>query len=89
LNPAKVQGEGQVVLYLEKLGLKEGLYFIDVAAYLHDWSAAYVYRSKARSLHVRPAPTHDGPFEPQHRWEVRGRQLVKARPDLVKLPTTL
>ena len=69
-GPAGGETEGRILLHLEQLDLNGGLYYVDAGAFNPDWSHAYDYRQKIRSLKVRPNGLSIGVLLPPHRWEI-------------------
>jgi lipopolysaccharide transport system ATP-binding protein len=67
-----VQGQGQIVLHLERLDLNGGLYYIDVGAYERDWAYAYDYHWHVYPLIIRSAGGGKGILCPPCRWQTSG-----------------
>ncbi|MCB9100576.1 MAG: ABC transporter ATP-binding protein [Anaerolineales bacterium] len=65
-----VQGQGQITLYLERLDLNNGHYWVDIGIYEKNWAYAYDYH-----WHVYPLPIHSpskkGVLCPPSQWEVK------------------
>jgi lipopolysaccharide transport system ATP-binding protein len=67
-----LQGEGQIVLHLERLDLNGGEYYVDIGVYERDWAYAYDYHWHVYPLLVRLVGGEKGILRPPHRWEVCG-----------------
>jgi lipopolysaccharide transport system ATP-binding protein len=65
-----VHGAGHVVLYLERLDLVGGRFFVDVGAYEKEWTYAYDYHWHVYTINV----FHDGPvlgiLHPPEQWDI-------------------
>jgi lipopolysaccharide transport system ATP-binding protein len=78
LIPPTVQGQGQVVLHIERLDLNSGLYYMNVGIYERDWAYAFDYHWKVYSLTIRSDVDEKGIIRPPHRWEIGGEQKLQA-----------
>ncbi|MCO6430555.1 MAG: ABC transporter ATP-binding protein [Deltaproteobacteria bacterium] len=65
----KAAAHGVVRFAVERLGLLEGSYFLDVAVHRSD-GYAYDYHKGALRFAVRSPFKQIGVFDPKHRWEV-------------------
>lgn len=63
-----IQGEGQIALDFDRLDLNSGVYYVDVGAYVQDWSYAYDYHSRVYPLTINGDGTRAVLHSP-HRWE--------------------
>lgn len=70
LNLANMQGEGKVTLFIDRLDLNGGTYFIDVGAYKNDWSYAYDYHWHVYSFTIEPERIEKGFLRPPHHWGI-------------------
>jgi lipopolysaccharide transport system ATP-binding protein len=73
-----LQGEGKIVLHLERLDLNGGEYYVDIGVYEQDWAYAYDYHWHVYSLLVRLVGGEKGVLRPPHRWEVCGALSLQA-----------
>lgn len=64
-----LQGEGRIMLHLERLDLNGGQYYVDVGAYTRNWEYAYDYHWHTYPLTVLPTNNKKGVLYPPHRWE--------------------
>jgi lipopolysaccharide transport system ATP-binding protein len=81
--PPSAEGPGQVTLYVDRLDLVGGSYFVDVGVYTHDWAYAYDFH-----WHVYPLVVEEGGrtgqkgiLQAPHRWEVDPRPLATQSSD--------
>jgi lipopolysaccharide transport system ATP-binding protein len=65
-----VQGQGKVVLQLERLDLIGEQYYVDVGVYEREWAYAYDYHWHVYPLLVRPTGGEKGVLRPPNHWEV-------------------
>lgn len=72
LSLSAIQGSGCIALYIERLDLNRGRYFIDVGCYAQDWAYAYDYHLWDCSLFVRGDGVKDAVLNVPHRWEMKG-----------------
>lgn len=73
-----VHGQGQVALYLERLDLGDGVYYVDVGVYERDWAYAYDYHWHVYPLLVCSPKGEKGVLRPPHHWEVGGVPALSA-----------
>jgi len=72
--PAKYfQERGRVSLFLERLDLAPGKYFIDVGIYHHDWTYAYDYHWHVYSIEISAGGSQKGFLLPPHAWKFEER----------------
>lgn len=71
LSLSAIEGSGSIVLYIERLDLNRGRYFVDVGCYTQDWAYAYDYRLYERSLFVHGDGVRDAVLNVPHRWTMR------------------
>lgn len=64
-----LHGNGMVSLYLERLDLMGGQYFVDVGVYETNWAYAYDYHWHFYSLTVNSSPGENGIIRPSHHWQ--------------------
>lgn len=81
-----VVGQGRVSLWLERLDLNEGQYYIDVGAYERGWSYAYDYHWQVYPIVVSSSGGEKGILRPPHRWESDGGLAVSARLSDLRTP---
>jgi hypothetical protein len=67
LDPAEINGHGQVDFVIEPLGLIEGTYKIDVAVHRRD-GYPYDYHRLLYTFRVKSRTKDVGIFRPPHRW---------------------
>jgi lipopolysaccharide transport system ATP-binding protein len=65
-----LRGEGAVRLWLERLDLNGGEYFVDVGVYEQNWKYAYDFHWHVYPLGVRSKVKTQGALAPPHRWEL-------------------
>jgi lipopolysaccharide transport system ATP-binding protein len=70
LIPPTVHGRGRITLYLERLDLEGGQYYVDVGVYEAGWAYAYDYHWHAYPLLIRAPGGHHGVLRPPHRWVI-------------------
>ena len=70
-----LQGHGRLTLYVERLDLTGGQYYVDVGAYERDWAYAYDYHWHAYPLRIAGHGGAKGILCPPQRWEI-GRCLT-------------
>jgi ABC-type polysaccharide/polyol phosphate transport system ATPase subunit len=58
---------GECTFFVDRLGLTENTYFLDVAAHRED-GLAYDYHHLMHRFSVRGSKRHHGVYEPKHRW---------------------
>lgn len=68
MTPAKVEGQGEITLCLERLDLIAGDYSIDVGVYERDWHYAYDYHWRVYLLEILGSGAEKGVIRPPHRW---------------------
>jgi lipopolysaccharide transport system ATP-binding protein len=68
LKTPSLKGTGCITLYIERLDLYGGQYFLDVGVYQHEWAYAYDYHWRAYPLTVRPTRGEGGILRPPSRW---------------------
>jgi ABC-type polysaccharide/polyol phosphate transport system ATPase subunit len=69
LTLGKVEGEGEVLVDIERLALVEGEYFLDVAVHARD-GHPYDYHSRIYALAVRSRVRDTGVARLAHRWRL-------------------
>lgn len=72
LSLSAIQGPGYIALYIERLDLNSGRYFVDVGCYAQDWAYAYDYHLAVCSIVVHGNGVKDAVLNAPHRWEVKG-----------------
>jgi lipopolysaccharide transport system ATP-binding protein len=63
-----VDGRGQITLYLERLDLVGGRYYVDVGVYAPNWTYPYDYHWHVYPLLIHPTGNDQGFVRPPHRW---------------------
>jgi len=81
-----IKGYGQVVLHLERLDLKGGLYYVDVGVYERDCNYAYDYHWHVYPLIIRSDGRDKGVLRTPHRWEIGGKQKLQAAMPIRRAP---
>lgn len=71
---------GTLVYELERLGLTDGVYYIDLAVHRED-GYPYDYHKNMQQFTVRTHDKHQGAFIPEHKWFVDGLELGAAQLD--------
>jgi lipopolysaccharide transport system ATP-binding protein len=66
----RLEGEGKILLLLDRLDLKSGNYFVDVGVYAGNWEYAYDYHRHVYPLAIRSKLKTKGILVPPHRWEL-------------------
>lgn len=64
----EIQGKGKVALYLDRLDMVAGTYYLDVGIYQKDWSHAYDYHWHAYPIKVEGIRGEKGILQPPHSW---------------------
>jgi ABC-2 type transport system ATP-binding protein/lipopolysaccharide transport system ATP-binding protein len=72
-----IEGEGKVVLQIEKLGLINGTYYLDVAAHKKD-GYPYDYHRNLYSFMISSTKRDVGILRPVHSWEFSSGIKIKA-----------
>ncbi|MGB7441926.1 MAG: Wzt carbohydrate-binding domain-containing protein [Coleofasciculaceae cyanobacterium] len=70
LSLPQIQGQGKVALYLERLDLNSGQYFVDVGIYEQNWAYAYDYHWHVYPLLIRSKIIEKGIISPPRYWEI-------------------
>lgn len=65
-----LRGEGLLRLYIERLDLVAGEYFVNVGLYSHDWAVTYDYHWLAHRLRIVAPGPRQGLLNPPVRWEM-------------------
>ncbi len=73
-----VQGEGRIVLNLDRLDLIGGSYFVDVGVYEQDWAYAYDYHWHVYPLLVHSGGGEKGILRPPHHWKTESVPVLSA-----------
>lgn len=66
----RLQGRGKIRLYLERLDLTGGEYFVNVGIYKKNWAYAYDFHWHVYSLFVHSTIISNGLLAPPCHWEV-------------------
>jgi ABC-type polysaccharide/polyol phosphate transport system ATPase subunit len=69
-----IRGRGRLRVEVERLGLVEGNYFLDVAVHKED-GTPYDYHHRSYRFGVRTSVKDIGIFRPPHRWQLWGEGL--------------
>lgn len=75
-TPLSIDGEGRVVCRIEKLGLINGTYYLDVAAHKKD-GYPYDFHRNLYSFLVSSPQQDVGIVRPEHSWEFSSRIKIK------------
>ena len=70
LIPPTAHGRGRITLFLERLDLEGGQYYVDVGVYETGWAYAYDYHWHVYPLRIRAPGGHHGVLRPPHRWAI-------------------
>jgi lipopolysaccharide transport system ATP-binding protein len=73
LPTSTYEGNGRVILALDRLDLPQGEYFVDVGIYQQNWDYAYDYHWHVYPLNVGAQPDQRGFLVPQFTWQLEGR----------------
>jgi lipopolysaccharide transport system ATP-binding protein len=65
-----VRGAGRIRLWIERLDLTEGHYFVDVGGYEREWAYTYDYHWHVYPLSVQASDKRKGILAPPTRWEI-------------------
>lgn len=65
-----LQGQGHIMLHVERLDLSGEQYYVDVGVYERDWAYAYDYHWHVYPLQVRATGSRKGILCLPHYWEV-------------------
>jgi lipopolysaccharide transport system ATP-binding protein len=74
-----VDGRGQITLYLERLDLVGGQYYVDVAVYEPNWAYAYDYHWHVYPLLIHSTGDDQGFVRPPHRWLIGDSKALHDR----------
>jgi len=77
LSLPRVCGKGLVSLYLERLDLVKGEYYVDVGVYEQEWAYAYDYHWHVYPLSIISLSQEKGILAPPQRWEIGGGSSIK------------
>jgi lipopolysaccharide transport system ATP-binding protein len=86
LTMPTLQGRGKIALYLERLDLSGGQYYVDVGIYARDWAYAYDYHWHVYPLRIHPTEGEKGFLRPPHRWEFGDVLTFQASVPALKTP---
>ncbi len=75
LTLSTLQDEGRLRLYIDRLDLIGGQYFVDVGVYKKDWAYAYDYHWHVYPLRIC-SQGRKGILHPPHRWELEKREQI-------------
>lgn len=70
LKVPTLHGRGKISLYLDRLDLKDGSYYLDLGVYERNWSYAYDYHWHVYPLSVHPRSGEKGILRLPHRWQL-------------------
>jgi lipopolysaccharide transport system ATP-binding protein len=70
LIPPTIHGRGRITLFLERLDLEGGQYYVDVGVYEAGWAYAYDYHWHVYPLLIHAPGGHLGVLRPPHRWAI-------------------
>lgn len=70
LSLPQIQGQGRIALYLERLDLIGGQYFVDVGIYEQNWAYAYDYHWHVYPLVIVSNIREKGIICPPHLWQI-------------------
>jgi len=65
-----LQGHGEINLYLDRLDLVAGSYFVDVGIFEKNWAYAYDYHWHAYPCQITNTGADKGIVRPPHRWQI-------------------
>ncbi|KAA3663603.1 MAG: ABC transporter ATP-binding protein [Chloroflexi bacterium] len=71
-----IHGMGEVSLFLERLDLIEGDYFVDVGVFEKEWAYAYDYHWHVYPLTITGTGHDKGVLRPPHQWQIGHEQPV-------------
>ncbi len=77
LSVGMVYGKGRVSLYLERVDLVKGEYYVDVGVYEREWAYAYDYHWHVYPLSVISFSQRKGILAPPERWEIGTGSFIK------------
>jgi lipopolysaccharide transport system ATP-binding protein len=72
-----IQETGKMRLYLDRLDLKGGSYFVNVGIYEKNWAYAYDFHWHVYPLLVRSTFSQTGILSPPCRWEIKNPTISK------------
>jgi lipopolysaccharide transport system ATP-binding protein len=81
-----IQGQGRILLQLDRLDLNGGSYYVDVGVYEREWAYAYDYHWHVYPLHIQRNGGDKGILRPPHHWELTDAPVQKAALPTLKLP---
>ncbi|MCP4415319.1 MAG: ABC transporter ATP-binding protein [Chloroflexi bacterium] len=85
LTLTTLQGKGEINLYLDRLDLIAGNYFVDVGIFEQNWTYAYDYHWHVYPYTVTNTGSDKGIVRPPHRWQI-GKGIEQKRPFLPPTP---
>ncbi len=65
-----LQGKGEITLFLDRLDLIAGAYFVDVGIFEQNWTYAYDYHWHVYPYRVINTGSDKGVVRPPHRWQI-------------------
>ena len=74
------KGEGKIRLYLDRLDLGNGQYYINAGIYEKSWAYAYDYHWHVYPLYVRSTVHQKTILCPPYRWEFNGKMELQDVP---------
>lgn len=69
--PPRLEGDGKVILNLERLDLVGGQYYIEVRIFKQDMAFTYDYQRHAETLKVHQPEDRIGVLQPPHQWKFK------------------
>ncbi len=75
------KGEGKIRLYLDRLDLGNGQYYINAGIYEKSWAYAYDYHWHVYPLYVRSTVHQKTILCPPYRWEFDGKMQLQDVPE--------
>lgn len=70
---------GQLKLYLERLDLKGGHYYVNVGIFAADWSVTYDYHWNAHPFQIGRTPNEQSLLYPPRRWEIMRDETIRIK----------
>jgi lipopolysaccharide transport system ATP-binding protein len=84
LIPPTVHGRGRISLFLERLDLEGGQYYVDVGVYEAGWEYAYDYHWHVYPLLIHAPGGHLGVLRPPHRWAIGDPPVFEGKAPALK-----
>lgn len=65
-----VVGNGRIALYIERVDLATGNYFVDVGVHEQNWAYTYDFHTAVYPLHIHSEQNGKFLYQPPHQWHI-------------------